>query len=121
MILFDHRFWTVVEALLPVIIAVLAMFGVASLAVNGGLGGWMLIDRIQLRRRARATRCTIDDLMDGDDWARANGYAQPAIEPSEPRPVMPPALAAHIAHELSADVDAEWADICRATEGDDAA
>lgn len=80
LIAFDHRFWTAIEALLPVIAVALVIAGTAILAFNGGIGGWILVDQIRPRRRARQTGRTVDELMDADEWARANGYGPPQLD-----------------------------------------
>lgn len=110
---FADSYVTALDALWPIILAVVVMLGVASLAFNGCVGGWDLLDRIRLRRRTRATGGTLDELMDGDDWARRNGYGPAVLD--EPQFAMPPSLAAHIAEQLAADVDEEWLAIGRAT------
>lgn len=108
-------FLSAVHALAPVIAIAALIVGTASLAFNGCIGGWILVDQIRLRRRARATGRTVDELMDGDDWARRNGYCPARLD--EPRPAIPPSLAAHIAEHLAADVDEEWRRISEATGG----
>lgn len=67
-------FLSAVHALAPVIAIAALIVGTASLAFNGCIGGWILVDQVRLRRRSRATGRTVEELMDGDDWARANGY-----------------------------------------------
>lgn len=74
-------FLTALHALAPIIVVGLAIFGAAVLAFNGGIVVWVLVDQARLRlRRRKPSTCSLDDLMDGDDWARANGYTVPAVD-----------------------------------------
>lgn len=58
------------------------------------------------------TREEVERLMDGDDWARANGYGPPLSD----TPIYDQ-TAAHIARQAAEDIDDEWARICDATGG----
>lgn len=72
-------------ALAPVLVVGLAILGAAVLAFNGGIVIWVLIDQAPLRIWRREATCSLDDLMDSDDWAQANGYATPTLsETDEP-------------------------------------
>lgn len=79
-------FATALQALAPIIVVGLAILGLATLLVNGGIGWMILVDQIHLRRRARATGCTIAELMDADERAKHTGYLEETTETWWPFP-----------------------------------